>query len=170
MGLESGYQRTDLLQSSHNKQNPVCLFCKRAKRSSHFCTAITDYLVKKTNIVKKGYLCFNCLGHHKISQCINIVLLSIQSIAKLDQQTRSHACTSSTVNSDLQFSLSTNYYLKTALSRGESQTAQQSKSSTDHLDHHILTSIPGRIYCQIISSVRRKPTLCSTSSDTTQIS
>ena len=35
---------------------------------SHNCDVVTDYQ-KRINIVKEGHLCYNCLAHHRVSQC-----------------------------------------------------------------------------------------------------
>ena len=50
-----------------SKKSTTCVFCK-GPHPSHSCTMITDYQAR-IEIVKKENLCFNCLGHHKISQC-----------------------------------------------------------------------------------------------------
>ena len=49
------------------KDHKTCVYCKQ-QHSYSFCDVITipqDRLA----IVKKNNLCFNCLAHHKISQC-----------------------------------------------------------------------------------------------------
>ena len=57
--------------NSHNdtygKRNLSCIYCK-GPHSSHACEVVTDYQ-KWLDIVKRGKLCYNCLAHHKISQC-----------------------------------------------------------------------------------------------------
>ena len=44
-----------------------CIFCKGAHKSS-LCNTITSHK-DRLAIVKNSGLCFNCLAHHKISQC-----------------------------------------------------------------------------------------------------
>ena len=84
--LESGYQPLDLHTSSRStaafhvgskgnfpgshsgtKKSTACVFCN-GPHPSQSCTTITDQPAR-IDIVKKENLCFNCLGHHKISQC-----------------------------------------------------------------------------------------------------
>ena len=82
--LEAGYQVTDphnasrgtasfivgLKNNSNNqttKKSPVCAFCK-GPHPSHSCTTNTEYPAR-IDLVKQENLCFNCLGHHKVSQC-----------------------------------------------------------------------------------------------------
>ena len=82
--LEAGYQVTDPhsalrstasfhvgLKSSPNsqaaKRTPVCAFCK-GPHPSHSCTTVTEHSAR-IDLVRKENLCFNCLGHHKVSQC-----------------------------------------------------------------------------------------------------
>ena len=82
--LEAGYQVTDSHSSSRStasfhvglknnsniqttKKSPVCAFCK-GPHPSHSCSTITDYPAR-IDLVKRENLCFNCLGHHKVSQC-----------------------------------------------------------------------------------------------------
>ena len=43
------------------------MFCKK-DHSAHNCDVVTDYQ-KRTDIVKEGRLCYNCLAHHRVSQC-----------------------------------------------------------------------------------------------------
>ena len=53
------------------KQPPTkksCIFCKSPSHASSRCEVITD-TQKRIEVVKKRNLCFNCLGHHKVSQC-----------------------------------------------------------------------------------------------------
>ena len=81
--LEAGYQVTD----SHNtprttasfyvghksnpgtqatKKSPSCAFCKAGPHPSHSCTTVTEYSAR-IDLVRRENLCFNCLGHHKVS-------------------------------------------------------------------------------------------------------
>ena len=43
------------------------MFCKK-NYSAHNCDVVTNYQ-KRIGIVKEGHLCYNCLAHHKVSQC-----------------------------------------------------------------------------------------------------
>ena len=45
----------------------ACVFCKGLHFSGR-CETVRD-TQKRLEIVKKGKLCFNCLGHHRVSQC-----------------------------------------------------------------------------------------------------
>ena len=49
------------------KRNASCVYCK-GPHPSHSCEIVTDYQ-RRLDIVKKGKLCYNCLAHHKVSQC-----------------------------------------------------------------------------------------------------
>ena len=49
------------------KRNALCIYCK-GPHPSHSCEVVTDYQ-RHLDIVKKGKLCYNCLAHHKVSQC-----------------------------------------------------------------------------------------------------
>ena len=53
----------------HNtdKKKHLCAFCK-GPHPPHTCGAVTDHQ-KRFDIVKRDNLCFNCLAHHKVSQC-----------------------------------------------------------------------------------------------------
>ena len=53
--------------SAGKKKGPVCVFCKGA-HPTHACETVTDHQ-KRLEIVKRDNLCFNCLAHHKVSQC-----------------------------------------------------------------------------------------------------
>ena len=57
-------------QRQHNSQHAKksCTFCKSPTHLTSRCDVITD-TQKRITIVKKENLCFNCLGHHRISQC-----------------------------------------------------------------------------------------------------
>ena len=79
--LEAEYQVTDSQRSTASfhvgfknnsntptpKRNPVCAFCK-GPHPSHSCTTFTEYQAR-IDLVKRENLCFNCLGHHKVSRC-----------------------------------------------------------------------------------------------------
>lgn len=45
----------------------VCLFCKGSHVSMH-CNIVTD-VNAQADLVKREQLCYNCLGHHKVSNC-----------------------------------------------------------------------------------------------------
>ncbi|XP_065911194.1 uncharacterized protein [Dysidea avara] len=49
------------------KSKAQCPFCKGPHAPS-LCTTITDPK-QRTDIIRQDRLCFNCLGHHKISSC-----------------------------------------------------------------------------------------------------
>ena len=50
-----------------NKLKTQCPFCK-GSHSPSLCTTVTDPK-QRTDIIRQNRLCFNCLGHHKISSC-----------------------------------------------------------------------------------------------------
>ena len=50
-----------------DKKKLACVYC-RGSHSLNARNVVTDYQ-KRLEIVKKANICFNCLGHHKISQC-----------------------------------------------------------------------------------------------------
>ncbi|XP_065911263.1 uncharacterized protein [Dysidea avara] len=52
---------------SDSKRKQQCVFCKKA-HSPHNCDVVTD-CQKRFDIVKGSNLCFNCLAHHRVSQC-----------------------------------------------------------------------------------------------------
>ena len=56
------------LQPPHqgNKKN-TCVFCKGPHFSAR-CDVVRD-AQQRLDIVRKGKHCFNCLGHHRVSQC-----------------------------------------------------------------------------------------------------
>ena len=45
-----------------------CTYCNSMDHSSFACNTVTDPK-RRMEIVCKGNLCFNCLGHHRIAQC-----------------------------------------------------------------------------------------------------
>ena len=49
------------------KREPVCTYCK-GSHTANQCTVVTDHQ-QRTSIVKGAGLCFNCLAHHRVSQC-----------------------------------------------------------------------------------------------------
>ena len=49
------------------KREPVCTYCK-GSHTANQCTVVTDHQ-QCTSIVKGAGLCFNCLAHHRVSQC-----------------------------------------------------------------------------------------------------
>ena len=55
------------VNNSGKRKGPLCIFCKGA-HPTHTCESVTDHQ-KRLEIVKREKLCFNCLAHHKVSQC-----------------------------------------------------------------------------------------------------
>ena len=55
------------VNNSGKRKGPLCIFCKGA-HPTHTCESVTDHQ-KWLEIVKREKLCFNCLAHHKVSQC-----------------------------------------------------------------------------------------------------
>ena len=53
--------------ATYQLKKPKCIFCK-GTHSSIKCDVISDQ-PKRMEIVKQERLCYNCLGHHKITQC-----------------------------------------------------------------------------------------------------
>ena len=53
--------------ATNQLKKPKCTFCKGA-HSAIKCDVISDQ-PKQMEIVKQERLCYNCLGHHKITQC-----------------------------------------------------------------------------------------------------
>ena len=53
--------------AQHNIKKRPCEFCKEIHAPS-CCTKVTDPSARMS-IVKRDKLCFNCLGHHRISEC-----------------------------------------------------------------------------------------------------
>jgi len=63
-------------KEAHNK-NKQCLVDSKRKLHAFFCkgshpthisSVVTDHQ-QQLEIVKRGNICFNCLGHHKVSNC-----------------------------------------------------------------------------------------------------
>ena len=52
---------------SNGKKKPLCGYCK-GDHSPSVCDVVND-VQKRLEIVKRGNLCFNCLGNHKVSLC-----------------------------------------------------------------------------------------------------
>ena len=63
----TGTERQTHRKNRENQTRHGCVYCKGSHSPSH-CTSITDKK-KRIEIIKRDMLCFNCLGHHKISQC-----------------------------------------------------------------------------------------------------
>jgi len=57
----SSKQRTTSLPSS-------CTYCQSTSHSSFNCDKLSDQK-QRLDFVRKENLCFNCLGHHRASQC-----------------------------------------------------------------------------------------------------
>ena len=49
------------------KKDPTCVFCK-GMHKPNLCTTISSPK-ERLAIIKNAGLCFNCLAHHKVSQC-----------------------------------------------------------------------------------------------------
>ncbi|XP_065904066.1 uncharacterized protein [Dysidea avara] len=49
------------------KREPLCTYCK-GSHTANQCTVVKDHQ-QRTSIVKGAGLCFNCLAHHRVSQC-----------------------------------------------------------------------------------------------------
>ena len=66
-------QRSPLVTASFHTgatsqlKKPKCVFCKGA-HSATKCDVILEQS-KRMELVKQEKLCYNCLGHHKVSQC-----------------------------------------------------------------------------------------------------
>ena len=61
-------QRHSHKQHSSLPSKRSCTFCKSDKHVTLMCDIVTD-TQKRIEVVRKENLCFNCLGHHKVSQC-----------------------------------------------------------------------------------------------------
>ena len=48
-------------------KKPTCVYCK-GLHAPGTCEAIKDHQ-KRLDIIKREKLCFNCLGHHRVSSC-----------------------------------------------------------------------------------------------------
>ena len=57
-----------LFFTNTDRRQRSCTFCKSTSHTTSKCNVIMDKQ-KRVEVVKKENLCFNCLGHHKISQC-----------------------------------------------------------------------------------------------------
>ena len=53
--------------NSDSIRKQTCVFCKKA-HPSHAYDMVTD-CQRKLDIVKENNLCYNCLAHHRVSQC-----------------------------------------------------------------------------------------------------
>ena len=58
---------TGAMSRPEQRKTPRCAFCKGLHPATQ-CDAIPDQS-KRMDIVKREKLCFNCLGHHRVSQC-----------------------------------------------------------------------------------------------------
>ena len=58
---------TGAISRPEQRKPPRCAFCKGSHPATQ-CDAIPDQS-KRMDIVKLEKLCFNCLGHHRVSQC-----------------------------------------------------------------------------------------------------
>ena len=66
-GAVSGTDRHPHKRTKEHQTRPGCVYCKGPHTPST-CDSITDKK-KHMEIIKRDMLCFNCLSHHKISQC-----------------------------------------------------------------------------------------------------
>ena len=70
--LETGHTTlhtpTATFFTNTDRRQRSCTFCKSTSHTTSKCNVITDKQ-KRVEVVKQENLCFNCLGHHKISQC-----------------------------------------------------------------------------------------------------
>ena len=64
---ESFYTAVGKSAGQREKREPVCTYCK-GSHTANQCTVIKDHQ-QRTSIVKTAGLCYNCLAHHKASQC-----------------------------------------------------------------------------------------------------
>ena len=55
------------LSNPHNSKKQNYVFCKKP-HPAHNCDVVTDYQ-ERLEIVEENKLCFNCLAHHRVSQC-----------------------------------------------------------------------------------------------------
>ena len=70
------------------KLKAQCPFCK-GPHSPSLCTTVTD-CKQRTDIIRQDRMCFNSLGHHKISCCNSVttaVINIIQAFVLLDTRT-----------------------------------------------------------------------------------
>ena len=58
---------TGALSRHEPRKLPKCVFCKGSHPATQ-CDSVSDQS-KRIDIVKRDKLCFNCLGHHRVSQC-----------------------------------------------------------------------------------------------------
>ena len=61
-------QRQSHKQHSSLSSKKFCTFCKSPNHLTSRCDVVTD-TQKRIEVVRKENLCFNCLDHHKVSQC-----------------------------------------------------------------------------------------------------
>ena len=66
-GAVTGTDRHSHRKTRENQTRSGCVYCKGAHTPAN-CTSVTDKK-KRMEIIKRDMLCFNCLGHHRISQC-----------------------------------------------------------------------------------------------------
>ena len=71
MTAASLHTGTRLTQHADSRGIPnkkiACVYCKGAHTANR-CDVITDHQ-RRLDVVKKERLCFNCLAHHKVSEC-----------------------------------------------------------------------------------------------------
>ena len=64
--IQQTLPRNSTEMTSQEKNCNVCV-CKK-NHSAQNCDVVTDYQ-KRINIVREGNLCYDCLAHHRVSQC-----------------------------------------------------------------------------------------------------
>ena len=65
--VASADKRPKKQSNSDSIRKQTCVFCKKA-HPSHACDVVTD-CQRRLDIVKENNLCYNCLAHHRVSQC-----------------------------------------------------------------------------------------------------
>ena len=54
--------------STNHSQRPSCSYCKNTTHNSSNCDTIKTQQAR-VDFIKQNNLCFNCLGHHRVSRC-----------------------------------------------------------------------------------------------------
>lgn len=67
MATTSSFHMSTYKARERLKKEPTCVFCKGTHKPN-LCTVISSPK-ERLAIVKNAGLCFNCLAHHKVSQC-----------------------------------------------------------------------------------------------------
>ena len=66
-GYTKGNKGTTVKKSVYTAKKSMCTYCKGAHTANN-CDAVKDY-DRCLEIVKRKRLCFNCLAHHRVSEC-----------------------------------------------------------------------------------------------------